>query len=538
MSWFDRLLRLPAPDAPQQPTTLAVALPGGTVLQEAATLQDGVVQLREGVFDGMYADPDINLTAAQGGSQHFRRITKSPRDLNTVTHERSVELAFFLYDSNPLAKRILELTRDFVCGDGISVQCQDESKPRRDEQQEVVDRFWNDPVNRMDLKLPDKVNELGLFGEQCYTVAVNERDGSVQLGYVDPGSILDVLVDHDNAEIPVAVVLKGQPPQRLKVVQFDSDLASKTYGRLVGLKDGDGFTDGGEKRKYSGACFLFQINKVSSARRGRSDLLSLADWIDAEDQIQFNEVDRALLLKSFIWHVTLMGATDDQVKKRAAEIHEPKPGSTRVTNEKETWEPLAPTLNAADTAVSADMLLSKIATGAGLPKTWLNGLMDVNRATASEMGEFGYAKLVRRQKYVRYMVEQMVTFVLDAAEMKGRIKRRPKAKGSTKPAAWVFSVNVPEMRAKDMSSAATTFQTVVTACSLAMQDGLMDKQVAQDLIVLILGQLGVDVDLDEMRSRLDAAEEAMADMPPAVPDDGTGDNPTPLRPGVTRGEAA
>ena len=105
------------------------------------------------------------------------------------------EICFYLYDSNPFAHRILEMTKDFVVGEGITYKAVD------DEVQAVLDKFWNDPINGWDLKQGQKVLELGLYGEQYYPTAVNEVDGFVRLGYLDPQGVFEVKTDPNNVEI-------------------------------------------------------------------------------------------------------------------------------------------------------------------------------------------------------------------------------------------------------------------------------------------------------------------------------------------------
>jgi hypothetical protein len=50
----------------------------------------------------------------------------------------------------------------------------------------------------MSLKLPKKVRELSIYGEQCYPTFVNELDGFVRLGYLDPSLIETIVKDPDN----------------------------------------------------------------------------------------------------------------------------------------------------------------------------------------------------------------------------------------------------------------------------------------------------------------------------------------------------
>lgn len=91
-----------------------MAVSWGPVETSKGETRPGTEPVREAM--PMPYDPDANLTSAGGGSAYFRRLTKSPRDLDPITDQRARDLAYSLYETNPLAKRIIELTRDWVLG--------------------------------------------------------------------------------------------------------------------------------------------------------------------------------------------------------------------------------------------------------------------------------------------------------------------------------------------------------------------------------------------------------------------------------------
>lgn len=483
-------------------------------------------QMQEGIFTGGGSyDPDANLTAAQGGSPYFRALTQGNRDLQPITQERAQEIAFWLYDTNPMAKRVLETTRDFVVGEGVMVHATEQDEELQKAIGAVIGRHWQDSVNQWDLKLYSKILELGLYGEQCWPVFVNPVDGHVRLGYIDPGAIGQVITDPENAELIVAIALKSSDGtaqgRRYKVVGMDERPGSPSFGRLVGADTdaqgqitetyqdrGPGGDLIGEPRPYDGSCCFFAINKVSNAKRGRSDLLALADWIDAYDQYLFNEVDRAVLLKSFVWWFKWTGLNDQQVTAKSREMAAPKPGAAMHSNEKMDMQAVTPDLKSQDAQIGADLILSYIATGAGLPKTWLSGTMDVNRATASELAEPAFKKLTSRQKYVTYMLQHVIAFVLDQAELHSALPKREGAR----PQPWAFTVAMPEMRGKDLSQAATALNQATQALATAMADGVIDVQAAQEVMVTLLTQFGVALDLEAMRERIEQEETEKAEQ--------------------------
>jgi hypothetical protein len=282
---------------------------------------------------------------------------------------------------------------------------------------------------------------------------------------------------------------------------------------MVGVLPGETYTVNDRQHQYLGACFWFAINKITGARRGRSDLLCLIDWLDAIDQLHLNEVDRAILIKSFVWDVTLTGAAQSEVEQRAALMSVPKPGSLRVHNDREMWSAVSPNMNAWDHSHTIDVLLNHIAAGAGLPKTWLSGTIDVNKATAQELGEPAFKRMTARQKMIKLMLVSMASFALDQAELAGRISRRASRPG-TYPTAWPIKAVMPEIRSKDMKTAADTIASASTGLVTMVDNGLLDQATGQEVAAMLANEVGVEVDLDIMRANITAetvARERKAD---------------------------
>lgn len=471
-------------------------------------------------------DPDVELSATQGGSAYFRRLSNNPdRDLQPLIHERTLEIAFYLYDSNPIAKRALEITRDYILGDGISVLSTAAAPAQKKKMNEIIDLFWNDVINHMDMRLYESILELGLWGEVIWTVTINPVNGHVRLGTIDPSLIKEVVCDPVNSERVIELVLADDTEKkanRYKVIEVDEDPNNTTFGRMTGAPD---------KSKYSGSCFFWRINKVSKSRHGRSDLLCNIDWIDSYDQILFNEVDRSLLMKSFIWDVTLTGADSTKIAEYQKSNPVPKPGSVRFHNESVKWEAVTPDLKPQDAQSGADLLLSYMSAGLGLPKTWLSGTMDVNKAVSRELTEPAFKRLMARQRFVRHMLKELMTFVLDQAELKGRIPKRENQNGVT-PETWSFQVNAPEILARDLQATSQTFQQSMAALTGALSQKLIDKTTAQKIVALLAGQYGIDMDFDEMVKAIEKEEKAEIasgipprGLPPASPSDSSGGIP-------------
>ena len=485
------------------------------LLEVISSLSPGTVNLGESWFDPGFYDPDIDLAPAQGGAAYFRRLTQGPADLSPLVQQRMQELALYLYDKNPLAKRGLELIRDFVVGEGFSILSKDKST------QEVISNVWGDGRNNMDQRILSFVLELGLMGEQALAAFVHKSSGHVRYVHIDPRAISDALPrpGHPDECLAIKVVgHTGAEDRWIKVISYDDE------GRLVGAEPGETLktTQSGEPVPYyspkdlegsdtylAGALF-FPINKTSGATRGRSDLLSIMDFVDLYDKLVFDEAERMSFLRAFIYDVTVKNADAVELGKRAMNEPPPKPGTVKWHNENEEWKALSPELNAQDGATTADLVLSLIATGLGVPKTYLNGTMDVNRATAQAMDDPGLKRMRTRQLYVVSCIRTMVEFALDQAVLAGALAAPKGGKHS-------FTIDVPDMTSKDIQKGAQTLQAGIQALGMGKAASWVDDDTAIQALTLMLGSMGVNVDKDDLLERLKKAKEEGADQMGEIP---------------------
>lgn len=408
----------------------------------------------------------------------WRRLTgDTDRDLAPITQRRAREVSAWLWQANLMANRIIELPLAYLLADGVKLEVNDE------EAQAMLNRFWNDPINSMDLKLEKKVRELALFGEQCYPTFVNEHTGHVRLGYLDPALIETVVVDPDNPEQQIGIVTVK-----------DRKGGARRYRVIVNGEEEELFSERTRKIRETfsdGDAFYFNINSLSSGARGRPDLLASADWLDAYDDFLFGEVDRNRYLRAFVWDVTLKGANDDAVKQRAREIAPPSPNSVRVHNDSETWNAVTPDIKSGDTSESARLLRNHVLGGATLPEHWYGGGGDVNRATGESMGDPAFKVMSMRQRTIKYMLEVIARFAIRQWAIKNQ-RSVDLGDGDFLPSA-VF----PEMIARDTTRYATALQQVVVAAAMAVERGFISRKLGLRMIAAVASQLGIEIDIDE-----------------------------------------
>lgn len=438
--------------------------------------------LREAAYSGGLDEEDYGWTRLSGDAG---------RDLSPYDQARMQDVARWLWESNLLGNRIIELPVAYILGEGVKLSSTDENAQSR------LNSFWGDAINNMPLFTQEMLRELSVFGELCLPAFVNEMNGAVRLGYIDPAQIHDVVYDPDNRRIAIGVVLKREVKtgisRRYRVIynQPDDELFLERARTIR-----EQFTDG--------QCFYWKINALVRQKRGRSDLAAGADWVDAYESFLFGELDRANFLRAFIWDVTVNGANEDDIKKWERKLSSPpRPGSVRVHNESVSWKAESPSLKSADSGEAARLFRNHVLGGYTYPEHWYGGGGDVNRTTADSMGEPTFKMLSNRQLTFGYILTNIGRFVLNQAGMTD---------------ADVF-VNWPELTAKDIAPHSTAIQQVIAAAQIGIMNGLLSQQTALELIAVVAQRLGVEIDPME---ELQRAAGELAEQQKRDADYGTG----------------
>lgn len=472
------------------------------------------------------AEPEkrvVEAASAQGSDEAgWRRLSgdglsgQNERDLSPMAQDRMQKLAEYLWQSNLIANRLIELPLAYLLAEGVSLQCVDEKH------QELLNAFWSDPINNWPLKLEPRVRALSMLGEQCYITHVNDSSGFVRLGYLDPRQINQVVMDPDNPEQPIGVITKKDTrgryhKYRVVVLGEDSDLFSK---RTTEIRAQD-FTDG--------ECLLYQLNKFPNGSRGRSDLLGQMDWLDAYDEFLFGELDRIDYLRRFVWDIEIKGADETAVKKFEKEFKPPQANGVFVHNDSVKLEPKSPSLQAADTSQSARLLRNHVLAGGTMPEHWVGGGGDVNRAAAAEMGEPTFKMYTARQAKLKLMLEEIGRFVLwqDA-------RKRSVAPEWSKDE-WQVTAVFPELMNKDITKFAAALQQVATAVDQIIERGLLTEETGLKIIADVAQRFGQDFDA---RTELDKARTQAAERRKQRAKDDAFNLPKDVRDALKSGEAA
>lgn len=432
-----------------------------------------------------YGDTDNHL---------YRKISDSKttrRDLTETDHTRMIQTAYWLYDQNPFAHRIIDMIPEFIVGEGVTFRSESPQV------QVVLENFWNDPVNRMEMNQERFLRDLSLAGEQFYPVARTPSNGHVRLGYIDPERVQTVWFNPDNALIPEWIIMKtkeGKLPHAYQVVHHSTH--PNFVGKLTIITE-EGTTQqdstlpkmnsiveiGDKKCLVKGSVLYFDINRPLSGTRGRSDLLPLMDWLDAYDQFMFARLERVKHMGDYTWKALFKGKTEAELQKLAKNWPQPKPNSVWLHNDNMDLDAVTPRLTAEDASGEAMMFKNQILGGSAFPPTWFAESIS-GTANASEMNEPAFKRLLSRQRQFIHMLEMMFKLQVDQAVIANRL--RPNISKT-------IHIDIPDLTVRDNQRITASISRLVESIDTILDLELLDHDESEQIVRKAVKSLGFDL---------------------------------------------
>ncbi len=452
--------------------------------------------------------------SATGSEEDYfwRRLADnwSLKDVLPGTYLEIHNQVYEAYNANPMANAIIEMGTNFVLGEGLTI-----SAPHP-KVQKLIDAFWHDPDNRMDQRQYELATELSLYGELFVRFFVNPFDGHVKIALLDPSLVDQIECDPDNIEKqlrvhrrPLAASATAPLPPfgndaawsinnpNINNPQTPAQIGAQAGVPVVGPQGisnlGPRWSDG-EWFTIPDQIMHFAVNKVSNAKRGKSDLATLLPWLRRYkdwliDRVRINKY-RAV----YLWDVTLAGATRKDVESKMMEYtRPPEPGSILIHNESETWEAKQPNIAAADAAPDGLAIKLMIAMGAGIPEHWLSEAGDVNRATAAEMGLPTIKKFQRRQDYLTHLLRSILDRVIAEAQLAGSLPRTIDTS---------YAIRFPELDLEDIKGIGLAAYNMSQALATARALGLISQETAAQVFYDTCRQPQIDFGTE--KEKLDA----------------------------------
>ena len=319
---------------------------------------------------------------------------QSWRDRPQWNLQEIIEDSLTAWRENPIARRIVSLTTQYVIGKGIRFEANQEPAAN------FLHDFWNHPLNHMDIRLHEWSDELCRSGN-LFLLFSSDQSGMSYVRAVPAGQVQEIIPRDNDIEQPVSFDIRAatSPNHTPNPAAFDV----RRYPAADRLNPA-----------LEPAILHYTINRPVGAQWGESDLGPLLRWISRysnwlEDRARLNRYRNSFL---FVVKTRLSSEAQRLQRQRQLNTLPPAPGSILVTNEHEDWSVIAPQLESADANEDGAALKKMIAAGAGIPLHFLAEPESENKAGAESAGGATYRHYEQRQEYFLWMVGEILRHAL------------------------------------------------------------------------------------------------------------------------------
>lgn len=368
---------------------------------------------------------------------------------------------------NPLARRIVGLTSQYVVGGGISFSCS--HAPTAD----FLSQFWNHPLNQLPVRAYEWCDELTRSGN-LFLLLSTDRGGMSYVRAVPASQIQSIRSRPNDIDQEIEFESKSDP------------LTGETITWKAYLPD-NALDENGE---FQPAMLHFAINRPVGAQWGESDLGPVLRWLSRyagwlEDRARLNHFRTAFL---YVVKARFSSEAERRARQSTLNAAPPSPGSILVTDESETWDVLHPALEAEDAGTDGTALKKMIAAGSGIPMHFLAEPEGSTRTTAEAAGGPTYRHFEQRQKFFLWMLQEVLKA---AAQRRSLVDRRVSRRAEIR-------LHGADISARDNLSLAMAASSILNVLNETRGRGLIDDA---EFLRLVYRFCGETVNVEEMLAR-------------------------------------
>jgi hypothetical protein len=423
-----------------------------------------LARLRHGLAERWFADvitarvenavrvlDDEYWTQIRGGAPTLDREWSVRRE--------NLDDALEAWRANPLARRIVALTTDYVIGSGIAVLSDS------DWVQRYVDEFW--ALNGMAARLYAWCDELTRSGELFILLRTDPVSGMSFVRALPAQWIDEVEVDPDDYE------------RELRYHQSPPGAGGDGGRWWPAVSEGNT----GEEE----VILHHAINRPVGCVRGESDLGPMLPWLRRYRDWLENRVRLNKFKTAFLWDVTIAGSpggAEALRQKRFRYQTAPEPGSIIVHDDSETWDAVTPNIDAWDAKEDGKAIRLMIAAGAGVPLHFMGEGESATRATAAEMGDPTFRHYYGRQLAFGDLLLDLLRHAIRRANARGRGRPLNDLK---------LRCSFPDITKHDNLELAQSAAAIAGALEVYARQGWVDRRTAIELAMRFAGEL-VDVE--------------------------------------------
>ena len=416
-----------------------------------------------------------------------RHDTEGWRDRYDYDREQVLRDALRAWRTNPLARRIVGLTTQYVVGGGVTLNCEHAGTHA------FLRAWWHHRLNRLPVRAYELCDELTRSGE-LFIGLTTDAGGMSYVRAIPAADIAEIETAENDMEQAVAFVEKAQPGEQegrrwrafaANDVSLKADRVSSVKDQVSG--DSDMTLDTGQPDTTEGlppVMLHYAINRPVGAKHGESDLAPILRWLARyagwlEDRARLNHWRQV-----FLYIVT--GKYPDQAAKqrRQAELNAnpPSPGTLLVADESEKWDVLSPKLDSFEAREDGLALKKMIAAGAAIPLHNLAEPESATRTTAESSSQPTFRHYQQRQIFFLWLLGDLA---------RAAVRRRAAVDRSVDPDAAV-TVTGTDISSRDNETLSAAAGRIVEAFGTLYDRGLVDEEEFLRLAYTFAGEM-VDV---------------------------------------------
>jgi len=413
-----------------------------------------------------------------------RRFDETDRDRLEYNRYDVFQQCFEAWRDSPLARRIVELTSQYVVGNGFDIKCSDLKTKA------FIDAFWSHPLNRMPSRIVELCDELTRTGN-LFILLNTDKTGMSFIRTIPASNIDSIVPTPNDVEQPLMFITKA-----------DVNLESHTYPAHNPHADYT-LPDG----QFMQVVLHYAINRPAGAQWGEPDISPILPWLKRysawlEDRVRLNRFRNA-----FLYVVTGSFASEDARQARQATLaaNPPSPGSVLVTDASETWSVISPKLEALDASADGLALKKYIAAAVGLPMHFLAEPESATRTTAEAAGGPTYRRFEQRQQFFTWFLSDLLKVV---------ISRRAQVDYAVSPSPDL-QISGSDISARDNVSHSISTVNILNAFERLYDMGLISRR---ELLRTVYRFAGEAADVDELLSQgsgVDARESKSVSVAPS-----------------------
>jgi hypothetical protein len=273
------------------------------------------------------------------------------RDRPAADREEILREALEAWRVNPLARRMVGLTTQYVVGGGLQVSCEHPATHA------FLEEWWNHRLNQLGMRVYEWCDELTRAGE-LFLLLSTDAAGMTYVRAVPAAAVEQVDCAENDVQQETGFHLRPSGDQ----------VEGRVWPAYCAEHDFQQ-EDGG----FTPVMLHYAVNRPVGAVHGESDLAPLLRWLSRysawlEDRARLNRYRNAFLF-------VVKGRWESELARKTRQdtlaLTPPSPGSILVTDESESWEVLNPRLESSDANEDGLALKKMIAAGCGLPLHFL-----------------------------------------------------------------------------------------------------------------------------------------------------------------------